>query len=108
MKMAILLNKNKKACRVKQVFLYMGLGLAKCVVLLSELGLLVSRVVLVKKTGCCCLVSLLANELVEIGSNCLISSLNCCIELLDYCLELALNHLVLKCLFLVYKNTLLC
>ena len=77
------------------------------VVLLSESGLLVSCVVLMKETASNCLVELLNSELVKFGSLSLVTCINRSIELLDYSLKLALNHLILKCLGLVYKNTLL-
>ncbi len=84
------------------------LSLCHFVVLLSESGLLVSCVVLMKETASNCLVELLNSELVKFGSLSLVTGINRSIELLDYSLELALNHLVLKCLSLVYEDTLLC
>ena len=72
-----------------------------------ELRLLVSGVVSVKNAVSNCLVNLLDNKTKKLTSGYLITSLNSSVELLNGGLELALNHLILKCLCLVYKNTLL-
>ena len=74
---------------------------------LSEIRLLVSCGVLMKDAASNCLVNLLNSKLIKLGSCSLVTCLNSSIVLLDYSLHLALNHLILKCLGLVYKNTLL-
>ena len=82
-------------------------ALCHCVEFLGEFRLLVSCVVLVNETASNCLVKLLNSELIKFGSRRLVACFNSSVILLDYSLKLALNHLVLKCLSLVDKNTLL-
>ncbi len=96
--------KERPALGYKQVSF---IELCHLVKLKSKLGLLVSRVVLVKDAASNCLVNLLNSKSVKFGCVCLVAGLNCKIELLDSGLELALCDLVAKCLGLVYENTLL-
>ena len=74
----------------------------------SKLGLLVSRVVLMKDTVSNCLVNLLNSKSVKFSSESLITGFNSVVELLDDSLKLALLHLVSESLVAVNENTLLC
>ncbi len=73
-----------------------------------KLALLMSCGILMNDTASSSLVNTLYCNLVCLGSSSLITRLNSSIELLDDRLHLGASDLVLECLLLDNKNTLLC